>query len=251
MEWKKGQVSAEFSAVLAVQLLILALIMVIFGGIIAQMGIRSQYIVARDSVHLVADTAKTVWLEGAGSWRRITLAIPPNVQLSRSYIGNNTIDLFMLSFGDVTSAVPFNISGSLPHFLGSSVVDVTNNGSSVLVQPALFVDANTSAYYAEINKSAGGTSSLVVRITNSMNETYNVTPAPNPCGACGTCLVSPSTLQNVASGAHADFTISINCSSDSAGIHPGYMNFTIVPNDTTSALPNATYYLPITARVFT
>lgn len=244
----RGQVSAEFSAVLALQLLIIALLMVIFGGIMAQSALRSQYIVARDSVSGVSEIAREVWLDGAGAQKRVQVRIPPIANLQRSYIDNNTVDIYLETFGDISFAVPFGISGSWPSAPGDSFVDVIHNGTSVIVRPALYVSANATTLYYEINKSAGNYSSLALHVSNSMDVPYNITAGPNPCSSSIACIVSPAAMQQIGPGAYYDFIIGVNATGYAAGLYSGYVNLTIVPNST--GYPNGTYTIPITARAY-
>lgn len=244
----RGQVSAEFSAVLALQLLIIALLMVIFGGIMAQEALRSHYIITRDSVSEVSETARAVWLDGAGAQKRVRVRIPPTANLERSFIANNTVDLYMETFGDVSFAVPFEISGTWPNAPGDSFVDIVNNGSSVIVRPSIYVSINATTLYYELNKSANNYSSIALRVSNSMDVAYNVTAGPNPCSNAIVCIVSPSTRQQILPGGYYDFTVGANATGYPAGLYSGYVNFTIVPNST--GYPNGTYTIPITARAY-
>ncbi|GEM_PF-4465339 len=245
----KGQISAEFSSVLAIQLLIIALLMVIFAGIMAQIGLRSEYVTARDSASLVSDTAKVVWNEGAGSMKRVRLSIPGNSMLSRSYIENNTIDIYLRSFGDISFAVPFPISGNWPSNPGDTDVEIINTGSQVVVRPAIYIEANLSVVYTALNKSDVGWSNTSIRLSNSMNTTYNATAGSNPCmGATITCIISPTSVQQITPGGYKDFSVFVNGSSSANGLYAGFVNFTLVPNVT--GYPNGTNIIPITARVF-
>ncbi len=242
----KGQVSVEFSLTLAVQLFIIALLIVVFSGIFSQFALRASDIVARDSVGGVADAAKAVHSQGAGAVLQVQISIPESSYLNQSYIGNNTIDLYLSGYGDVSAAVPFAISGNWPNRTGPALVEVENNGSSVLVRPALAVFANSSVLYFAINKTANPISTLSVRLRNRMGVQYNVTPSFY-CQI--NCSIAPYQIYALSSPQYyEDISVTVNASSSLPGLYAGYINFSAVAD---APYPADTFVLPLTSRVYT
>lgn len=249
MEGQKGQVSAEFASVLAIQLLIIALLMVIFISVISQIGLRSQHVIVQESVFAVADAARLVWETGPGSGKLVQINIPEAADLGQSYIRNNTIDIYMQNFGDVSAAVPFQINGNWPSQIGNGFVEVLHNGTQVIVRPAAYIDINASAVYVNYNKTSSALNSTKLRVTNRMNNTYNFTIRYSSCSSSISCAIVPFSNASLAPFASYEFNVTINAAGYNAGLYGGIVNFTMVSN--ASYNPNASYAIPIGARIFT
>lgn len=244
----RGQVSAEFAAILGIQLFIIALLAAIFGSVVSQVSLRTQHTLAHDSVLAVADAAKASWAGGTGSLRTASIAIPENAVLASSYIANYTINVNLLSYGDVSAAVPFLVNGSWPTTRGTYLMSAYNNGTAVIIKPAVYVTFNKSAVYLEINTSNKKNYTLV-RITNNMPVSYNVTPSPQYCNLTTgmNCTIIPYQVYQIDASSYYDVNISLN--STQAGLQPGNMNFSIIPTSDPS-YPTSSFNLPITARVY-
>jgi len=245
----RGQASVEFSLTLAIQLLIVALLMVVFAGVFNQIALRSDYIVAQDAVGQVSDSAKSAYASGPGSKLSVTVKIPESALMNSSYISNYTIDLYLASFGDVTAPLPFMVSGMWPNQTGTAIMEIENNGTDVIVRPALSLQVNMSNIYMVINKSSVSSNQTSVQLRNKMPVNYNVSPAI-ACSSALTCILNPGNIVNLdTTGSNSIQGYIVNVSSATVGIYAGHINFTAYPAVANPALPNATFILPITARV--
>lgn len=247
----RGQASVEFSLTLAIQLLIVALLMVVFASVFNQIALRSDYIVAQDAVGQVSDAAKEAYSSGYGSKLVVNVKIPESALMNSSYISNYTVDLYLASFGDVTAPLPFQVSGKWPNQTGSAIIEIENNGTDILVRPMLAVQLNSSNIYVAINKSVITYSLTTVQLRNRMPVNYNYTPTV-ACSPSISCILNPGNSVNLGTYDPNDKqSIIVNVSAQGApvGIYTGHINFTTYPATVNPALPNATFILPITARV--
>lgn len=233
----RGQVSIEYTAVLASLLIILVLLIIIFNGAYVQQTIYTQYVGAAHTASLIGTFSKIQWAQGEGASHYQMVDISDSVKLDNSSIGNSSLKLYVSLFGDAFDFEAFNLSGWWPNNTGSVVMAMRNNGTHILIRPAALVSISKKGFYF----TASGNDN--VTITNSANESF-VISEDLIFPACASCTYTTEGTNTLASGESR--VGRVNIASLSSGIYSGYLQINATPLDSGSQFENITFNLPIT-----
>ena len=234
----RGQISIEYTAVLASMLIILVLLIVIFNGIYSQQSLHTQYVRSQHVVSSLATHAKSVWMQGPGAYSYVSVVIPESVQLNSSSIKEKSLNLYVAKFGDAFEFADFDILGNWPNQTGSSIMSVRNNGSHVLIRPAALVSVSKTGFY--FNSSGSDT----LTITNYGADPILFTEKlffPS----CSDCIYgADSSVSYLPSGVLRNNTLSIP--SLAPGIYSGYIQINISYPPYSVQHENISLIIPIT-----
>ena len=235
---KKGQISSEYSIVLAIMFAMLVLVVIIFGSIYSQQATYAQQVQANSVISTLAYGAKNVWAQGAGAQATYFIDIPEATLLSNSSISGGTIRLYVRGFGDAFTTVGFNLSGWWPQSAGSHVMHVSSNGTHVIIRPDNGIWANKRGFYFD----AGIGDTLIVK--NDANESYDLarTYAHNTC--TGFDVSSPASV-TLASGVSQSWEITPRSLAANQEC-TGYVQISATPASLSSNLTSETMIFPIT-----
>jgi len=239
MRGLKGQLSVEFTAVLASMLLILVLLVVIFSGVYAQQELHTQYIMASHAVSVLSTQAKSVWIEGKDTYAYSRIDIPPSAQLENSSIGNNSLNLYVSHFGDAFEITSFNTSGWWPNQTGSVIMSVRNNGSHVLIRPAFLFSLSPLGVYT-----SSGNSAHIINITNNANESFRLSKAL-VFVSCPSCSYDGGGTHIIVSG--DSYVSNLTFTPASNQITSGYIQINASPLSSSSDIENVSIIIPLTA----
>ncbi|MFH1306287.1 MAG: hypothetical protein ABIH83_01360 [Candidatus Micrarchaeota archaeon] len=230
----KGQVSMEYTVVMAAMLIILIVLVVIFNGIYAQEALHEQYAQSNHVVSILSAGARDVWAQGPGAHQEYMLDIPVSVILENSSIANHTLSLHVRNFGDAFAVLPFNVSGSWPNQTGTFRASIHHNGTHVLIRPAGMVSISRTGFYFNSSSQSYG-----LTIQNRANVSYTITQTLE----CSICSYDEEGTTSLGSG--ESVTGNLTISGYPPGIRTGHFNITAIPAPD-SDLPNETFTLPIT-----
>lgn len=240
---RAGQVSVEYTLILATMLLILVLLIAIFNGIWTQNALKAQNLQARFSLGLLKAAADDAWRQGPGARVGADVFIPPSTLLENSSVANRTLRLYLAGSGDATAKTEAPISGHWPNRTGTARMEAYHNGTLILIRPAGRLHVNTTGLF--ISKSPSGSKTAQVAIRNRTDQNYTLGHSMS-CPSSITCSHngSAATLQPGAA-----YVVEVEVSGGGAGtLVSGYyaVNGTADP---AHGLPNETYVVPIQVDV--
>ncbi|VVC01933.1 Uncharacterised protein [uncultured archaeon] len=244
----RGQVSTEYTMLLSVMLMVLIVILFVMMGQFAQQAGVAQQRLAEHAVTVLAAGAQEMWISGPGAKMRVLVDLPQTFDSARSRINGSTIQLFLVGFGDVSRALPFNVSGYWPSKSGKFYAVLENNNTSIVIRPAGGMFVNTSSIYLSFAK--GGSNSTIVQVINQANVSYTINSASITCpvnrtGADTTCTVTNAPTSPFAAGASTNMNIQIG--STEVGLRSGKYVISAAP--TAGELIAEEIIIPITLRV--
>ncbi len=239
-----GQVSMEYLMLTAAMLLILLVIMLVFMGNYSQQSMVVQQRTAAHSLSLLAASAQEVWVAGVGAEEKISLEIPESAQLASSHIAGHVMSINLLGVGDVSRSTSMNISGSWPANTGQAYMSVYNNGTHILIRPGGRLVVNITGIYMRI-PTGGASNATTLLISNRAGSTYTLTQVLTCPGSTIVCTYDGT---NGALAAEGTQTATVTISSNTPGLHTGYLNISAVPTGG-SGLADETIYVPVTIRV--
>ena len=128
----RGQASTELLVILAIMLIVFAGVIALTSQGTADIGrVRSQRD-ARASVDDLARAADLVYFQGKGARRQVFVKLPSDYDPGASYIQNDTI-LIRVGGTDYAATSKAPMQGQLPTAPGGSMVWVVSNGTYVII----------------------------------------------------------------------------------------------------------------------
>ncbi|MFH1095276.1 MAG: hypothetical protein V1728_03600 [Candidatus Micrarchaeota archaeon] len=260
----RAQVSLEYTIISAVMLVVLVILMVTFNGLYSQYALKTQYQQAEHAIAVVGASATDVWKQGKYAREQVLIDIPARVDLGRSNISKNVLDLYLDNAGDVSMQLPFLLNGSWPDRTGRTVMVLYNNGTHVITMPggepvpddgsggglpeipAGGLELNTSVFYMSF-PSNSPTQKSGLELRNRAGVSYALAYVLTCPANANPCKFNPTNPpSSIAAGQTQDLEIQLN--PKTVGFSAGYLTITATP-PAGSGLPVETYTIPIEVHV--
>jgi uncharacterized protein (UPF0333 family) len=234
---RSGQAATELIIILGVALVVVVLFFFLSANMLT--GARSQqnYDDARVSVQALAEAADSVYAQGDGATRKVTITLPGDTRFggNYTYIGapenmplaaQNGINI-NVNGTDVFGLSRTSLSGQFPTKAGKYPMRVTSRGAYVEIYPYLVdVDKHSVA----IVMARGETRSAQIIVTRVSAETVTVEPSQN----WGFTDVTMQTDPNVtfdASALGSTLTISVTANSAASDIYNSQITLNALGNE--------------------
>jgi uncharacterized protein (UPF0333 family) len=241
--FKLAQVSVEYVMVLSALLLILMVLMLAFANQYAQQGMAAQQEIAWNALSVASKNARSAWESGPLAEKKFMVTLPASIDFNKSKIRGKTLQLYLIGFGDITQALPFNISGKWPEKSGPALMSAYNNGSMIIIQPAAGIVANVSGIYMSMQADGSGNSTMIM-ITNTASEDYTILQELE-CPQNALCTYNGTSGML---GAGEWQIAALNISSFAPGIYSGKLSINAT-SPVGSSLANKSLIIPITILV--
>ena len=163
---EKGQISAEFISILGIGLLIVLFFLALSASRLFDINAQQNYEDAHSSVRALAEAADSVYAQGEGASRIVTVTLPGNTNFASSYIGApsgavaNAIDM-NINGTDTLAITNAPLSGAFPQSPGTYQMKVISRGSSVHISAYL---VNLDAYSVSIAMGKNQTRPAAIRL---------------------------------------------------------------------------------------
>ncbi|MEM4348093.1 MAG: hypothetical protein QXN37_00805 [Candidatus Anstonellaceae archaeon] len=178
-----AQASAELISVLGILLLILLTFTVLSSNLLFDVSVQKDAKLAKETVQTLANAADSVYAEGKGATKIVSITIPPsaNLSLKKSYIGkpldfsvlsNNIINLHVAG-SDYSASTLAPLSGVFPSSPGTYQIKVISFGSYVSIGASL-VEIQPSIIYHKGKKGQPSSASLEIIPSSSDNLEINI-----------------------------------------------------------------------------
>ena len=183
---RMGQAATELVVILGVALVVVVLFFVLSANMLTGARVQQNYDDARASVQALSEAADSVYAQGDGATRKVTVTLPPGTRFggNSTFIGapanmpllsQNTIDI-NVNGTDVTSTSIAPLSGQFPSKQGIYPMRVTSRGAYVEIYPYL-VDVDTRS--VAITMAPGETRSAQITVSRVSSENVLVEPSQN------------------------------------------------------------------------
>ena len=246
---KRGQISAEFISILGIGLLIVLLFLALSASRLFDVNQQQNYDNAHTSVSALAEAANSVYAQGEGASRVVSVVLPGNTEFSKSYIGSpagsgavaNMIDI-NINGTDTVSITDAPLSGSFPSTPGTYQMEVLSRGSYVSIITYLI---DLDSYSISISMGKNQTRGAMVRAYRTSAEGVNLTAYSgwNFPGAVN-LSVSPSSFQATPAG--TVISLQFNSSSGASGFYSSQL---IIAAQGDASGANESITVPITVNV--
>ena len=235
---KRAQLSADFSIIFAVMILIFTVIVFIFFSNYLQTRTYVNYLLAKDVLEKLSTKASRVHLQGPGAYEFAFVSFPIyGINFSASSISGNVLKLYVNDFGDVYKKVDFVVSG---HFLSNQTDDyflIYNDGTNVLIQPAPYVYLSKNSFYFNQSNSY---QTLLIKNLSPIPVYINITLV----SSCTTCTYSTEGVSVLAPAQSQEGILETGALP--SGLYKGYLKINI---SNTYNYANYSLNIPFTVKI--
>lgn len=249
----KGQVSAEFISILGIGFLIVLFFLALSASRLFDINAQQNYNNAHSSAVALAEAADSVYAQGEGASRTVTIILPGNTNFGTdyTYIGKpasaggiiaNTIGI-NVNGTDVLATTDAPLSGSFPASSGTYLMKVISRGSSVYISPYL---VDLDAYSVSIAMGKNQTRTASLRLYKMASEDVNISIHS---GWGFSSDVEFSVLPTSFSATSAGTAISMNFTSNATAADGLYSSQLIITVNGTTSGAIETISIPITVNV--
>ena len=233
---RTGQAATELVIILGVALVVVVLFFVLSANMLTDARTQQNYDDARVSVQTLLEAADSVYAQGEGATRKVTIIIPTDTNFGSNYtyIGapsssaaaQNGINI-NVNGTDVSGLSRTALSGKFPAKAGKYTMRVTSRGAYVEIYPYLVdVDKRSIA----IVMARGETRSATITVTRVSLETVTVEPSKNWGFADVTMNVAPSTAF-AGSSAGTTITVTVTSNAFASNIYNSQITLTAIGNE--------------------
>jgi hypothetical protein len=222
---KKGQLSVEFLAMLAILLVILGVF--IFISQESEMSVRQAKIQneAETTIKDLSAAAKEVYALGEGTSKQVYVTIPEGYEPGSSFVGNRSIRI-MVAGSDYVSIEQFDVHGTLPATAGNHWIWVMSEGNGVRIGFAMIeVDKPSIA----LSMGPGESRSVKIKIKNIWTGPVNVSISKQ-WGVDVDLLLSEQTAE-INPAEQKGITVLFKADDNTVGMFAGLLNIRATDGD--------------------
>ena len=238
---RHGQAATELIIILGVALVVVVLFFFLSANMLTGARVQQNYDDARVSVQSLAEAADSVYAQGEGATRKVTITLPGDTKFGANYtyIGapasmplaaQNAINI-NVNGTDVSEFSDTSLSGQFPTKAGKYPMRVTSRGAYVEIYPYLVdVDKHSVA----IVMARGETRSTQIMVTRVAAEKVMVEPSQNWGFTDVTLSLDPSGAFD-ASGMGNAVTVTVTANSAASDIYNSQITLNAVGNESGTA----------------
>jgi hypothetical protein len=256
----RGQASTEFIIIMGVFLVVLLVFLTLALDYFFSVRSQRDYGDAVFAVQTLAAEADSVYSQGAGAEKIVTVTLPPSTAFSpnETYIGrplnsvsgkSNTISI-SLGGTRVSAVTSCTVVGTFPSYAGVQHMRVTSYGNFVSIGTHL-VSASPNSVFASAaqGSQASSTITFAAELTGSLNVSVRVYLA-SPWNYTNTSLsISPSSFSTFGI-ASVPVTLTFATAGNAVGIYTSTMNVTAVRQASDGSVSaRETFAVPLTLEV--
>jgi len=164
-ECQKGQTSSEYVILLTISIIFFLVIIVVAYEQFANIGSVKSRDISVNSLKLISETAKEVYLQGSGAQKMVVVTFPPEVEDNSITIQNNSLHLNHAGT-DISIPVNFPIYGNLPNSSGTYEILLISEGSQVRIGVSDFSVYPSSLTFNFCQSNGSQTDSQNITLTN-------------------------------------------------------------------------------------
>ena len=260
MRMARGQASTEFIIIMGVFFVVLLVFLTLALDYLFSVRSQRDYGDAQLAVQTLASEADSVYSQGAGAEKIVTVTLPPSTTFSPNgtYIGrplgslsgkSNTISI-SLNGTLITATTSSTVVGSFPSYPGIQHMRVTSYGNFVSIGTHL-VSASPNSVFASAVKGgqAASTLTFMADLTGSVNDSVRVYLS-SPWNYTGANLtISPSSFSTFGISS-VPVTLSFATDGNAVGIYTSTLNVTAVRQASDNSISaRESFSVPLTLEV--